>query len=327
MNEKQSWCVRVHEHGGADKLVHEKCACPEPGPGEAQVQIIAAGVNYIDIYQREGLYPMDLPAIMGNEGAGVITLVGSRVKRVRTGDIVGFCTAGPGSYTQYRNIDAARLAILPPKTDPLDCAAVMLKGLTAEYLSRRCWPVRTDDTALVTAAAGGVGQLLCQMLVMLGAEVVGVVGSEHKAGRAADAGCSHVLCGYGNLDKRVREKYPDGVSAVFDSVGASTFEGVLGALAPRGCLVTYGNASGPPPAVAPLDLAKRGSLFITRPTLAHYFASSAELQSGVDALFGMISRGLRPPPLKTWPLKAAAQAQTALQSRELDGVAVLTVDG
>ncbi len=315
--------VRIHEHGDASKLAVDSVEVADPAAGEVRVRILCAGVNFIDIYQREGLYPMSLPAIMGNEAAGIADAVGQDVAGISPGDAVAFCGSGGGAYAEQINVAAGKLVALPEGMDSDVAGAIMLKGLTAEYLARRCWPIRAGDPVVVTAAAGGVGRLLCQWLAQLGAEVIGVVGSEGKAAAAREADCAHVLAGYGDLAKRVREICPDGAWAVYDSVGADTFASGLGALRPRGCLITYGNASGPAPAFKPLDLASRGSLFVTRPVLNHYITKPSELRSAAAALFGQVERGLRLPPIKHWPLAEAADAQQALQGRKLEGIAAL----
>ena len=319
----ETWAVRLHQHGDTSVLRHERVAVPPPEASEAQIALGAAGVNFVDIYQRQGLYPIALPAVLGNEGAGEVVSVGKDVSTVKHGDRVGFCSTGVGSYAGLLNVAAKDLIKLPANIDFALAAAILLKGLTAECLARRCWPVRTGDRVVVTAAAGGVGQLLCQMLALLGADVIAVVGSSAKRARAEAVGCPQVLVGYHDLAKRVRQIVPAGVAAVFDSIGHDTFAGALDSLAPRGCLISYGNASGPAPTIRPLDLASRGSLFLTRPLLWHYLASRAELRSAASNLFGFLDRGMHAPPITSWPLAAAAAAHQALEGRKLAGVAIL----
>ena len=320
---KQITAVQVMRPGDITELQAIELELADPAPDEVQVRNHACGVNYIDIYQRTGLYPMPMPAILGGEAAGVIERCGVNVTDYAVGDEVAYCTAGVGCYVSHRNIPATKAIPLPAEFSTKVAAGVMLKGLTAEYLARRSWPVLAGMDVLVTAAAGGVGMLLCQWLARLGATVIGVVGSKAKCERALSYGCTEVLVGYENLGDRVGKLRPQGVAVAYDSVGAATWPAILDALTPRGCLVSYGNASGPVPPFAPLELASRGSLYVTRPTLAHYTTTRTELLAAAAALFNEIKRGLVLPQVLSYPLTEAAAAHKTLASRELEGVLVL----
>lgn len=321
--EINSVAVRMHAPGGPDVMRLDTVALPVPGRGEVQVRNEACGVNFIDIYQRRGLYPLELPATLGNEAAGVIVQVGEGSTGWVAGQRVAYCTAGPGCYAGYRNVPSSKLVVLPDAITTTQAAGCMLKGLTAEYLARRVWPVLAGMPVLVLAAAGGVGMILCQWLQRLGAQVIGVVGSAAKRQQAEACGCTTVLVGYADLSPRVRAEVAAGVAVVFDSVGADTWQSSLDSLMPRGCLVSYGNASGPVPPFAPQELAERGSLYVTRPRLAHYAATVEQLQAMAVALFDEVVRGLRLPEVTAMPLAEAPQAHRLLETRQVRGVLVL----
>lgn len=315
--------VRISTTGGPEVLEHALLPFKGPGEGEVTVANRSCGVNFIDVYQRTGLYPLEMPAILGNEAAGTVERVGKGVKGVSEGDSVAYCTVGHGCCVSRRNVPADRLIPLPDTIDLDFAGGVMLRGLTAEYLACRAWPVEEGADVLVTAAAGGVGSILSQWLARLGARVVGVVGSEEKAEAVRKDGVADVLVGYEGLGERVRVLCPDGVSAAFDSVGAATWPGILGAVAPRGCLVSYGNASGPVPPFEMLELSRRGSLFVTRPTLGAYTATRGELLASADAFLGMVGGTVRVPEVTLLPMGDAAEAHRMIEGRRLDGVVAL----
>ena len=297
-----------------------------PGPGEVTVRHTAIGLNYIDVYDRIGLYPMPLPGGLGREAAGSVAAVGRRVKGFKPGDRVAYVLGQPGSYADLRNVPADRLVKVPRGVSDEQAAALMLKGLTAHYLLRRTCKVRRGDWILIHAAAGGVGLLLCQWARALGARVIGVVGSEQKAALAKRNGCRHVLLsGRGPLAPEVRRLTRGaGVVVVYDSVGQETFMDSLDCLAPLGMMVSYGNASGPPPAVSPLELAKRGSLFLTRPSLFAYISRRADLESAARELFRMVSSGkLKLRIGQRYALADAADAHRDLEARRTTGSTVL----
>ena len=297
-----------------------------PGEGEVQVRHTAIGLNYIDVYDRNGLYPMPMPAGLGREAAGVVTAVGRKVKDFRLGDRVAYVHTVTGSYSELRNIPAARLVKLPRAISDEQAAAIMLKGLTAEYLLRRTYRVQRGDFILVHAAVGGVGLLLCQWAKAIGARVIGVVGSSAKVTLAKKNGCKHVLVmGEDPLVESVKKiTKGTGVKVVYDSVGKDTFFDSLDCLAPLGMMVSYGNASGPPPAISPLELSKRGSLFLTRPSLFAYIAKREDLDAAAKALFSMISsKKVRLHIGQRYPLADAAQAHRDLEARKTTGSTLL----
>jgi NADPH2:quinone reductase len=317
--------IRIHQHGGPEVLRLEEVAVGDPGQGEARVRHTAIGVNFIDIYHRTGLYPLPLPSGLGVEAAGVVEATGAGVAHVAAGDRVAYM-ASPGSYAEARLVPADRLVKLPDGLADATAAAIMLKGLTVRTLIRRTHPVKAGETVLVHAAAGGVGLIMVQWLKALGATVIGTVGSEAKAEIARRHGCDHVIV-YTREDfaKRVREITGGvGVPVVYDSVGKATFEGSLDALAPLGLMVSFGNASG---AVPPFDigtLAKKGSLFLTRPTIFTYVARRDDLERAAAEVFEALASGkVRVEIGGTWPLAEAAEAQRALAARETTGSLVL----
>lgn len=324
-----SKAIRFHEHGGPEVLRFEDFDPGKPAPDEVQVRHSAVGVNYIDVYDRTGLYPTELPSGLGREAAGIITHVGRKVRGFRVGDRVAYVWSKPGAYSEVRNVIAERLVKVPKGISDQQAAALMLKGLTAHYLLRRTYRVAKGDTILVHAAAGGVGLILCQWAKALGAKVIGVVGSEAKAELALKYGCKLVLIsGRDEIVPSVKKFTKDqGVAVVYDSVGKDTFMESLDCLRPMGMMVTYGNASGPVPAISPLELSKRGSLFLTRPTLFNYIATREALDSAARELFGAVkNKAVRVLIGQTYPLADAAAAHRDLESRQTTGSTVLIPD-
>jgi NADPH:quinone reductase len=318
--------IRFYEHGGPEVLRTEEFVPGKPATGEVQVRHTAIGVNYIDVYDRTGLYPVSLPSGLGREAAGVVTALGRGVRGFRVGERVAYVYAAPGAYSEVRNVPAERLVKVPRGISDPEAAAIMLKGLTAQFLIRRTYRVARGDTLLVHAAAGGVGLILCQWAKALGARVIGVVGSEAKAEVARRHGCRHVLIsGRDELVASVKQLTRDAkVAAVYDAVGKDTFMDSLDCIRRLGIMVSYGNASGPPPAISPLELSKRGSLFLTRPTLFNYIATRAELTAGARELFAAVrSRKVRIVIGQTYPLSRAADAQRDLEGRRTTGSTVL----
>ena len=321
--------IRFHEHGGPEVLRFEDFDPGKPAPDEAQVRHTAIGVNYIDVYDRTGLYPSELPSGLGREAAGVVTAVGRKAKGVRVGDRVAYVYSKPGAYSEVRNVSADRLVKVPKGISDEQAAALMLKGLTAHYLLRRTYRVAKGDNILVHAAAGGVGLILCQWAKSLGAKVIGVVGSEAKAELARKHGCKLVLIsGHDEIVPNVKKFTKGaGVAAVYDSVGKDTFMESLECLRPLGMMVTYGNASGPPPAINPLELSKRGSLFLTRPTLFHYISTREALEAAARELFAAVkSKAVKVMIGQTYPLADAAEAHRDLEARRTTGSTVLVPD-
>ena len=319
-------CIRFHEHGGPEVLRVEDCDPGMPGTGEAQVRHTAIGLNYIDVYDRTGLYPGELPSGVGREAAGVITALGRNVSGWRVGARVAYVDSRPGAYCEVRNVPVERLVKIPRDLADEQAAAIMLKGLTARALLRRTYRVQRGDTLLVHAAAGGVGVMLTQWAKALGATVIGVVGSEAKAQLARRHGCRHVLIqGRDELVQSVRKLTRGaGVAVVYDSVGRDTFMASLDCLRPLGLMISYGNASGPPPPISPLELAKRGSLYLTRPTLISYIARRADLDVAVRELFSAVRAGVvRVKIGQRYPLAEAAAAHRDLEARRTTGSTVL----
>lgn len=321
--------VVVHEFGGPDALLWEDGRDPEPGRGEILVRHTAIGLNFIDVYHRQGLYPVELPFTPGVEAAGVVEQAGAGVKGFMKGDRVAyFGAASPGSYAELRAVPASRAVRLPPSIDDVSAAGLMLKGATAEYLIRRTYAVKKGDVVLFHAAAGGVGLIACQWLAALGAVVIGTAGSRKKAELAKANGCRHVIL-YREQDvaEGVREITGGrGADVVYDSVGKATFEASLASLRPRGLMVSFGNASGPVPALAPLELAKRGSLYLTRPSLKDYYASPKEFEAGTAAVLDAVETGkVRVRIGQTCPLRDVQRAHRDLEARKTTGSTVLTV--
>ena len=321
--------IVVGRVGGADVLEWKQDGPGKPGPDQALVRHTAVGLNFIDVYHRTGLYPLPLPFTPGVEAAGVVEEVGAGVDDLEPGDRVAYLQANPpGSYREGRVLAAERLFKLPDGIDDETGAAIMLKGCTVEYLVRRTFPVKKGDWALVHAAAGGVGLLMCQWLEALGAHVIGTVGSEEKAALVKENGCDYpVLYRTEDVAARVDEITDGrGVDVAYDSVGKDTFHGSIESLRPRGMMVSFGNASGPVEPVPPLLLAQKGSLFLTRPTIGHYYRNREESAEGVAALFAVVSSGkVRPHIGARFPLREAAAAHRALEARETVGSTVLVV--
>jgi NADPH2:quinone reductase len=318
--------IRLHETGGPEKLVLEDVEVPAPAGGEIQIRHTAIGLNYIDVYDRTGLYPAPLPLILGREAAGVVAAVGPRTRGFRVGERVAYVHSQPGTYSELRCVAAERVVKVPKGISDEIAAAIMLKGLTAQYLLRRTIRVARGDFILVHAAAGGVGLILCQWARALGARVIGVVGSEAKEALARRHGCHHVLVsGRDELVASVKRLTKGaGVRVVYDSVGKDTFMASLDCIAPLGMMVTYGNASGPPPAISPLELSKRGSLFLTRPSLFSYIAKRDDLQRMARELFRAVQkRQVRIRIGQRYALAQAAQAHRDLEARKTTGSSVL----
>jgi NADPH:quinone reductase len=318
--------IRFSAHGGPEVLRSEELDPGKPAAQEVQVRHTAIGVNYIDVYDRTGLYPVTLPSGLGREAAGVVTALGRGVRGFKVGERVAYVYPVPGAYSELRNVPAERVVKVPRGISDEAAAALMLKGLTAYYLIRRTYKVSRGDTILVHAAAGGVGLILCQWARSLGARVIGVVGSDAKAELARKHGCQHVLIsGRNELVAGVKELTRGaGVAVVYDAVGKDTFMESLDCLRRLGMMVTFGNASGPPPAVSPLELSKRGSLFLTRPTLFNYIASREELTAGARELFAAVrSRKVRVVIGQKYPLASAAEAHRDLEGRRTTGSTVL----
>jgi NADPH2:quinone reductase len=321
--------VRIHETGGPEVLRVDELELRPPGPGEARVRHTAIGLNYIDIYHRSGLYPPGpLPAALGMEAAGVVEQLGPEVAEVEVGQRVGYATGRPGAYAEARNVQVCHLIPLPAEIDDATAAAILLKGMTAEYLVRRSYAVQAGETVLLHAAAGGVGLIASQWLAHLGAKVIGTVGSEEKAELARAHGCHHPIV-YTREDfvARVRELTAGrGVPVVYDSVGRATFEGSLDCLAPRGLLVSFGNASGKPDPVDPGVLGAKGSLYLTRASLFTYVGTRAELLASAQALFEVVRSGaVKVRVGQRWPLAQVVDAHRALESRATTGSTLLTV--
>ncbi len=318
--------IRFSTHGGPEVLRIEEVEPGKPAAHEVQVRHTAIGVNYIDVYDRTGLYPVTLPSGLGREAAGVVTALGRGVRGLRVGERVAYVYPVPGAYCELRNVPAERLVKVPRGISDEEAAALMLKGLTAHVLIRRTYKVARGDTILVHAAAGGVGLILCQWARSLGARVIGVVGSDAKAELAKKHGCRHVLiAGRDELVAGVKALTRGvGVAVVYDAVGKDTFMDSLDCLRRLGMMVTFGNASGPPPALNPLELSKRGSLFLTRPTLFNYIATRPELTAAARELFSAVrSRKVRVVIGQKYPLASAAEAHRDLEGRRTTGSTVL----
>jgi len=318
--------IRIHEQGGPEVLRWEEAEVGKPGEGEVLVRQTAVGLNYIDVYHRSGVYPLpDLPTAIGMEAAGIVEAVGSGVTEFEPGDRVAYAGYRPGAYAEARIMPAHRLVPLPDGIDDRHAAAMMLQGMTAEYLIRRTYPVAAGQTVLWHAVAGGVGLIACQWLKQIGATVIGTVGTEEKAELAAAHGCDHtIVYSRENFPERVREITGGrGVPVVYDGVGKDTWEGSLDSLSPRGMMVSFGNASGPVPPVNLGILSQKGSLYVTRPTLMTYTASRDDLLESANALFAAVRNGLKIEVNQTYPLKDTAQAHRDLEARRTTGSTVL----
>jgi NADPH2:quinone reductase len=321
--------IRIYQYGGPEVLRYEDTAVPEPGPGEALVQIHVSGVNFVDTYVRSGLYKQpSFPFTPGAEGSGIVAKVGPNVTDVRVGDRVAYATS-LGSYAEFASVPSWKLAVLPQSVDFQAGAAIMLQGLTAHYLTTSTFPLKAGQTALIHAGAGGVGLLLIQLAKKIGATIIATAGTAEKAALARGAGANETIV-YSSQDFEAEVKKMTngkGVDVVYDAVGAATWEKSLNSLKPRGYLILYGNASGPVPPFDPLVLMK-GSLFVTRPTLVHYAASREEVQWRSSDLFAWLSSGeIRLKHDFVYPLADAALAQADLEARKTTGKVLLQVKG
>ena len=319
--------ILIDRHGGPEVLRPEEAEAPTPGPGEALVRVAAVGVNFIDTYQREGVYPMDLPYVPGSEGAGTIADLGpdtgDGAGRFRVGDRVVWCQV-PGSYAEYVVAPVDTLVAVPDGIDDRVAASMLLQGITAQYLLTECGHTAPGDTVLVTAGAGGVGQILIQMAVARGLTVVTTTSTEEKAALCRDLGAHHVLLYPEATPERIRELSDGGVAAVFDGVGRATFDTGLDSLRPRGYMVLFGAASGPVPPVDPQRLNAAGSVFLTRPSLAAYVATDDEFRRRADEVLGALADGtVRLSVGEVVPLSEAGNAHRMLESRATTGSVVL----
>ncbi len=318
--------IRIEKTGGPEVLEFKDFDLPAPGPGQVRVHHTAIGVNFIDIYHRSGLYPLPMPSGLGSEAAGVVEAVGEGVTGYKTGDRVGYCTGAIGSYAEANNVAAEKLVKLPANISDEVAAASMLKGMTAQYLLRRTFRIEKGQTIVFHSAAGGVGQIACQWAKHLGATVIGTTTSPEKIELARANGCDHVLnTKDAGWEKKVREITGGvGVPVVYDSIGKDTFDGSLDCLAVRGLMVSFGNSSGP---VTPFPLnilAGKGSLYVSRPTLASYTRTAAEMQETADDLFKVIASGAVKVAInQRAPLKDAARVQEALAGKQTTGATVL----
>ena len=318
--------IRIHRTGGPEVMELLDVDLPPPGPGEAQIRHHAIGINYIDIYFRTGLYPMPLPGGLGMEGAGVVEAVGEGVEHVKPGDRVAYAGRPNGAYAEARNLPADKLVVLPDNIGFDTAAAMMLQGMTVQYLLHRTVPLKAGDTILFHAAAGGVGLIACQWAKLMGVTLIGTAGSEEKAALARAHGAHHVI-NYNteNFTEKVREiTGGKGVRAVFDSIGKDTFLASLDCLEPLGTMVSFGSASGPVPPFALSELASRGSLFVTRPSLMDYTAKRADLEATAASLFGVVSSGeVKIEVNQRYPLADVARAHRELEGRQTTGSSIL----
>lgn len=318
--------IRIHEFGGPEVLRYETLELPEPGPGEVRIRHSAIGLNLIDTYHRSGLYPLELPTGLGSEAAGVVEALGPGVESLALGDRVAYTGRPAMAYSEARNWPADRAVRIPDSVSDEEAAAVLLKGLTAWYLLRKSYAVKAGDPILLYAAAGGVGSLASQWASDLGAQVIGIVSTEQKAELAKSQGCAHVfLADTPDLPARVRElSGGKGVAAVYDSVGKETFFTSLDCLRPHGVMVSFGNASGPVDPFSPAELAKRGSLYLTRPILFDFIDTPERLRAACEELFGKIASGaVRIRVQQRYPLAQAAQAHRDIEGRKTTGSTVL----
>jgi len=317
--------IRIHAPGGPEVMKLEDVPEPQPKAGEAIVKIDAAGLNFIDVYQRSGLYKLDMPLTLGLEAGGTVTAVGPGVTEVKVGDKVAY-TGVPGAYAQYAAVPAARLVVLPQGVSTKQGAAIMLQGMTAHYLACSTYPLKKGDTCLVHAAAGGVGLILCQIARLRGAKVIGTVSTDEKAKLAREAGADETIL-YTRQDFAAEVKRitgGKGLQVVYDSVGKDTWEGSINCLAPRGLIALYGQSSGPIGMIDPQILNTKGSLFLTRPSLNVYIATREELQQRAGELFGWLREGKLKLRMEfEFPLKDAAEAHRALEGRKTTGKVLL----
>lgn len=318
--------IQAVRTGGPEVLEAVDLPVPAPGPGEILIRQEAIGLNFIDTYHRTGLYPLKMPAVLGLEGAGIVEAVGAGVTRFVAGDRAAFGNGPLGAYAEFHVVPAGRAVKIPVGVSSRDAAAAMLKGMTAEFLLRRCYTVKKDDAILIHAAAGGVGTILTQWAKALGAQVIATVGSADKAELAKASGADEVIL-YRDEDVAARVKAITGgagVRVAYDGVGAATLEASLSSLGRRGMLISYGNASGPAPAVEPLRLSRGGSLFMTRPTLFDYVITTEELDESAGALFEVIGSGAVKIGIgQEFPLAQARQAHEALEGRATTGSTLL----
>ena len=318
--------VRFDTTGGPEVLYLADLPTPAPGPGQILIRQEAIGVNFIDTYHRTGLYPLPLPSGLGQEGAGVVEAIGDGVSRFRVGDRAAYALGAPDGYAEVKVISADRAVHIPDAVDARTAAAVLLKGMTAEFLLRRTYPLQAGQAALIHAAAGGVGQIMTQWAKAIGATVIATVGSQAKADKVRELGADHVIL-YREQDVAAEVRRITGgagVAVAYDSVGKDTFEGTLASLARRGLFVSFGNASGPPPPVEAQRLSRSGSLFFTRPTLGDYIVTTEELDASAAAVFGMVASGKVDVEIgQTFPLSEARQAHEALAGRHTVGATLL----
>ncbi|MYE01946.1 MAG: quinone oxidoreductase [Alphaproteobacteria bacterium] len=321
--------IRIDRPGPPSAMELRTVTVGEPGPGEALIRHTAIGLNYIDTYHRSGLYDLPMPSGIGSEGAGVVEAVGDGVEHIRPGDRAAYSGGAPGSYSEARTMPADRLVKLPDDIDDRQAAAMMLKGMTVEYLLNRTFEVSPGQTILFHAAAGGVGLIAGQWAKALGATVIGTAGGPEKCALAKGYGYDHVIdYKQGGIARQVRDLTGGaGVPVVYDSVGKATWDESLDCLAPRGVMVSFGNASGPAAPFAPGILAAKGSLYLTRPSLVHYTLTQQDVQASADALFAMVSSGkVRIEVNQTYALADAAKAHEDLEGRRTTGSTVLLVE-
>ena len=317
--------IRINNYGGPEVLEYCEVELPELEENEARIKHTAIGLNFIDTYHRSGLYPMDLPAGLGSEAAGIVEAIGNDVTSVKVGDRVVYTGRPPDSYSEKRNFYADQLVVIPDKIKDEQAAAIFLKGLTAWYLLRKSYKVQPGDDVLLYAAAGGVGLIACQWAKHLGARVIGVVSNDEKAMLAKSNGCDDIILSDENIPERVKELTDSiGVGVVYDSVGRDTFFSSLDSLKPHGILVTFGNASGPVDPFAPAELAKRHSLYVTRPILADFISERENLVEASNELFDLVSSGVIKISInQRYPLKDTRQAHIDLESRKTTGSTIL----
>jgi NADPH2:quinone reductase len=318
--------IQIDATGGPEVLQLVDIPAPKAGPGQILIRNQAIGLNFIDTYHRSGLYPLKLPSGLGMEGAGVVEAVGEGVTRFSVGDLAAYASGPIGAYAELHAVNAERAVKPPAGVDAQVAAGALLKGMTAEFLLRRCYEVKAGDHILVHAAAGGVGSILVQWGKALGAVVIATAGSQDKADRAKALGADHVIL-YRDADVAAEVRKitgGKGVPVAYDSVGAATFEGTLASLAKRGLFVSFGNASGPPPPLAPARLMLAGSVFLTRPTMGDYLLTTAELDESAAALFAVITSGKVKIDIgQTFPLADARKAHEAMEARDTVGASLL----
>ncbi len=317
--------VRIYKTGGVELLKYENITLDKPKADEILIKQTACGLNFIDIYHRIGLYSIELPSVLGTEAAGIVEEIGDNITDFKVGDHVAYASGPIGAYCDYRIIESRYLVKLPGNISDEQAAAMMLQGMTAEYLIKRCYKVKSGDIVLLHAAAGGVGSITSQWLKQIGATVIATVGSEEKAEIAKSNGCDHIiLYNHEDIAAKVKE-FTDGsgVSVVYDSIGKATFEASLNSLKSRGMMVSFGNASGAVDAFSPAILAQKGSLFLTRPSLKDYIATADNLKSSANALFDAVSNGIKVNIGQRYALEDIAAAHTALEARQTIGSTIL----